>query len=78
MELKEKAIQLLKDFKGDNYIFGIGKLDEVGRIANQYGKSTLVISNSTYLKPVVDKVLNSLNKYGIKLAGGKVVPDAKP
>jgi len=78
MELKEKAIQLLKGFKGDNYIFGIGKLDEIGKIANQYGKSALVISNTTYLKPVVDKVVTSLNKYGIKLTGGKVVPDAKP
>jgi len=78
MELKEKAVQLLKNFKGDNYVFGIGKLDEIGRIANRYGKSALVISNTTYLNPIVNKVVNSLNKYGIKLAGGKIVPDAKP
>lgn len=78
MELKEKAVQLLKNFKGDNYVFGIGKLDEIGRIANQYGKSALVISNTTYLSPIANKVVNSLNKYGIKLAGGKIVPDAKP
>jgi alcohol dehydrogenase class IV len=78
MELKEKAVQLLKDFKGDNYIFGIGKLDEIGKIANQYGKSSLVISNNTYLGPIVNKVMDSLNKHGVKLAGGKIVPDAKP
>ncbi len=78
MELKEKAVQLLKNFKGDNYVFGIGKLDEIGRIANQYGKSALVISNTTYLGPIANKVVNSLNKYGIKLAGGKIIPDAKP
>jgi len=78
MELKEKAVQLLKNFKGDNYIFGIGKLDEIGKIANQYGKSALVISNTTYLSPIANEVVNSLNKYGIKLAGGKIVPDAKP
>ena len=29
VELKEKAVQLLKNFKGDNYVFGIGKLDEI-------------------------------------------------
>jgi len=69
---------LLKNFKKDNYIFGIGKLDEIGRIANQYGKSILVISNTVHLKPVVDKVIDSLDKYGIELAGGRVVPDAKP
>ena len=78
MKLKEKAVQLLKGFKGDNYIFGIGKLDEIGRIANQYGKSILVISNTVHLKPVVDKVIDSLDKYGIELAGGRVVPGAKP
>jgi len=78
MKLKEKAIKLLKNFKKDNYIFGIDKLDEIGRIANQYGKSALVISNTTYLSPIANKVVNSLNKYGIKLAGGKIVPDAKP
>jgi len=38
----------------------------------------LVISNTTYFSPIVNKVVNSLNKYGIKLAGGKVVPDTKP
>ncbi len=78
MELKEKAVQLLKDFKGDNYIFGIEKLDEIGKIANQYGKSALVISNNTYLSSIVNKVMDSLNKHGVKLAGGKIVPDAKP
>ncbi len=78
MGLKEKAIQLLKDFKQNDYVFGIGKLNEIGRIANQYGKSALVISNTTYLKTVVDKVVNSLDKYEIKLAGGEIVPDAKP
>jgi len=52
MGLKEKAIQLLKDFKQNDYVFGIGKLNEIGRIANQYGKSALVISNTTYLKTV--------------------------
>ena len=78
MELKEKAVQLLKNFKRDNYIFGIGKLEEVGRIATQYGKSILVISNTVHLKSVVDKVIDSLDKYGIELAGGRVVPGAKP
>lgn len=29
MELKEKAVQLLKIFKGDNYVFGIGKLLDI-------------------------------------------------
>ncbi|GAB4116533.1 MAG: iron-containing alcohol dehydrogenase [Candidatus Caldatribacteriota bacterium] len=77
MELREKAIQLLKDFKKDDYVFGLGKLDEIGRMVHQYGKSALVVSNTTYLKTVVDRVIKSLDRYGIKLAGGTIVPDAK-
>jgi len=29
MELEEKSVQLLKKFKGDNYVFGIGKLLDI-------------------------------------------------
>jgi len=78
MELKEKAVQLLKDFKGDNYIFGLGKLDEIGKIANQYGKSALIISNNTYKNSVVNKVIDSLNRFGIKLVGERIFSGAKP
>lgn len=62
MKLKEKAVKLLKNFKRDNYVFGIGKLKEVGRIANQYGKPILVISNTVHLKSIVDRVIDSLDK----------------
>jgi alcohol dehydrogenase class IV len=78
MELKEKAVQLLKDFKGDNYIFGLGKLDEIGKIANQYGKSALIVSNNTYKNLVVNKVIDSLNRFGIKLVGERIFLGAKP
>lgn len=76
--LKEKAINLLKQFKGNNYTFGIGVIDQIGTIASQFGKSALLISNTTYLKPVADKVIESLKNKGIVLAGDRVVPDAKP
>lgn len=78
MELREKAIQLLKGFKKDDYVFGLDKLEEIGRIAHQYGESALVISNTTYLKTVADRVIKSLDRYGIELASGAIVPDAKP
>lgn len=78
MELKERAAKLLRDFKGDNYAFGLGVLDKVGEYAAEFGKSALVISNTTYLKPVADQVLASLEKHGVKLAGDRIVPDAGP
>jgi alcohol dehydrogenase class IV len=76
--LKQKAEELLKKFKGDNYLFGLDKLRKVGKVASEYGKKALLISDTTYLKPVADAVIESLKNNGVLLAGDRVVPDAKP
>jgi len=78
MNISEKAVKLLKDFKGDSYLFGLGVLDKVGSVASQYGKKALVVSNTTYLKPVCDQVTASLKAAGMELAGNRIVPDAAP
>jgi len=78
MDYKKKAYELLKEWKGDDYIFGLGVLDQVGRIASDYGKTALVVCNQTYMMPVLERVLGYLNASGVKLAGESVAPDAKP
>lgn len=78
MDLKKRATKLLNEFKGNDYLFGLEVLDQVGELAAAYGQSALVISNTTYLKPVAEQVVASLEKHGVKLAGGKIVPDAGP
>lgn len=78
MELKERAAQILKEYKGDTYAFGLHVIDKVGEFAAQFGKTALLISDTTYLKPVADQVEASLKKHGVKLAGERIVPDASP
>ncbi|HHU50549.1 MAG TPA: iron-containing alcohol dehydrogenase [Firmicutes bacterium] len=78
MELKERAAQILKEYKGDTYAFGLHVMDKVGEFAAQFGKTALLISNTTYLKPVADQVVASLKKHGVELAGERIVPDAGP
>jgi len=78
MDLKQRAAKLLHDFKGDNYLFGLDVLDRVGEWAVGYGETALVISNTTHLRTVADQVIPSLEKHGVKLAGGKIVPGAGP
>lgn len=78
MDLKKRAERLLRGFKGDDYAFGLGVMDKVGEYAASYGKTALVISNTTYLKPVADQVVASLKKHGVRLAGERIVPDAGP
>jgi alcohol dehydrogenase len=74
----KKAYDLLKQWKGDDYVFGVGVLDQIGSIAARYGKKALVVCNNTYMKPVADKVAQSLADAGVQLAGGSIAPDAKP
>lgn len=74
----KKAYDLLKEWKGDNYVFGLNVLEQVGQIAARYGNKALVVSNTTYMKPVADRVVASLSAAGVQVAGGSIAPDAKP
>lgn len=78
MDYISKAYQLLKDWKKDDYVFGLGCLKEVGPLARKYGKKALLVSNTTYMKKVADEVVKYLEENGVELAGGKIAPDAKP
>lgn len=78
MDQIKKAYDLLKAWKGDGYVFGLGVLDQIGAIAAKFGKKALVVSNNTYMKPVADRVFGYLAKSGIEVAGGTLCPDAKP
>src|SRR5690606_39783639 len=48
LALKDRAVQLLKGFKGDDYTFGIGVLQDVGRYAATYGSSALVLRSEEH------------------------------
>ncbi len=73
-----KAYELLREWKGDDYIHGIGCLDKVGAVAASFGKSALVVSNSAHMKPIEDRVLRYLQEAGVSPAGGKTAPGVKP
>jgi alcohol dehydrogenase len=77
-DLFSKSRELLSTWKGKNYVFGRGVLPELGKIAAGFGKKALVVCNNTYMKPVADAVTDTLNKSGVSLAGGVIVPDAGP
>ena len=78
-KLISRAKELLKGFKGENYAFGIGALEKAAEFAKGYGDDCLVVANGgTWFKPVVDRILASLEANGVKLAGGRLVPDAQP
>jgi len=75
---KETAYALLREWKGDSYVFGLDVLDKVGPLAASLGKTALVVANTTYLKPVADQVVKALKDANVSLAGGVIAPDSKP
>lgn len=77
-DLMGNARKLMKAWKGESYVFGRGVLAEVGAVARKYGTKALLVSNTTYLKPVADRVAASLASAGVELAGGRIAPDAAP
>ncbi len=78
-ELIGRARDLITGFKGNSYAFGLGVIDKVGEFAQEFGEKALVVANhGDWFRPVVDPVLASLEKWGVELAGSRVVPDAAP
>lgn len=77
MDNISKAYSLLRE-AFPNYTVGVGCLSEVGKLAAEYGKKALVVSNTTYMKKVADEVVEALTAAGVEVAGGAIAPDAKP
>lgn len=71
MIIKEKisnAQKLLKDYKGKDYTFGIDCLDILGNYVSEFGGNTLlIVSGSSWAKPLRKKILNILRRNGIKI-----------
>jgi len=69
--MKEKireAENLLKDYKGEDYTFGVNCLDVLGYYVSKFGNSTLlIISSSSWAKQLRRKIMGILNKSGIKI-----------
>jgi alcohol dehydrogenase class IV len=66
----EKARELIRGFKGDNYAFGAGALARTGELAAQMGRSAAVIY-AVYpgVEKLVDQVKDSLESAGMTVLG---------
>jgi alcohol dehydrogenase len=76
-ELKEKAQKLLKEFKGDNYIYGVNCLERIQELAAPFGSRCLVITNlGEWSESDLARILDSLKSAGLEVIGP--VPAARP
>ena len=76
-ELKESAVRLIREFKGDRYVFGLDCLDSVGETAVGLGRRALVVSNLGQWDPAaLERITSSLSKAGVEVMGP--IPGAAP
>jgi len=75
MDLKEKAFFLLKEWKNDSYINGLGVLDQIGKLAENKCKTPLIVCNLSH-KIILNKVIKSLSDFNITPVA--FAPGAKP
>ena len=72
-----KAKKLLKNFKGDNYLFGAGVLNDVGSVASKLGRKAIIIRDNF---PGSDEFVGTIRK-SLADAGVEIVKEengAKP
>jgi len=69
--LTQEAKKLIVEFKGNDYAFGTGVLEQVGTMTAQIGRRALVISrlSSAWLKPALDRVVAGLRQNGVAVIG---------
>ena len=66
----DKARQLLRAFKGDRYIHGIGVIDQVGQATAGLGKrAALVLDSFPGSEPFVAQLQKGLQEAGVDLVG---------
>ncbi len=78
MSVIERAYELLREWKGEDYVVGMGVMDRLGGLVAKYGKNVLLVSMDTYLKPLTDAAMESIRLAGGRVILDKVVPGARP
>ena len=79
MNAQDRAIQLLRNFKGQHYAFGTALLEKAGRFAGELGRSALVVANpSDWLAHAREEVCASLRAAGVAITFGSPMPGARP
>ncbi len=77
MTTLEKGYELLRDWKGDGYIYGLGVFERLGELTAKYGKRVMIVSTPTY-KALTDRAMELIAAAGGEVVPAAVVPGARP
>ena len=72
-----EARRILKEWKGNSYIFGQGVLENIGSLTRTFGKSTLIVvtEKSPWIQKPLKTITESLEKNSVSY---KIVLGARP
>ena len=79
-EKKEQAASLLREFKGDTFVFGIDCFDALGDAAAGFGARASVVTSGTgkaWGTPIHEATRRALEAAGVRMAGD-LIPGAQP
>lgn len=76
-DVKAKAQRLLTEWKGASYSYGLGVMDDIGRMSADIGKRAALIINPNR-KDLINNVIASLEAYGVIIAGDEIIEGARP
>jgi alcohol dehydrogenase len=69
-ELKNHARALIDEFKGRDYVYGLGCLDRIGELVAPFGSRVLLITSLDRRDPEsYTTIVDSLNRAGVEIAG---------
>jgi alcohol dehydrogenase len=79
-EQKLRAAALLHEFKGENFVFGLGCFGELGHLAAEYGRRVSVVTSGVgkpWGRPIHEATQAALARAGLELAG-ELIQGAAP
>ncbi|MGC8788014.1 MAG: iron-containing alcohol dehydrogenase [Anaerolineae bacterium] len=65
----EKARELIREFKGDSYVYGSGVLDEIGHITAELGRRAALVYRRSLKEDLLRRIEASLTAAGVELLG---------
>lgn len=78
MDAKVKAYRLLHEWKQDDYIVGLGVMDQLGKLVRRYGKRVLLVATNTHMSLLIDRAMQSIRAAGGIIILDSPIPGAKP
>ncbi|WP_218185660.1 iron-containing alcohol dehydrogenase [Salidesulfovibrio brasiliensis] len=68
---RQKAQELLNEFRGDAYSYGLGVFEELGRHTAELGKRALFVGRLTspWFAPLRERALKALKEAGVEVVG---------